>query len=57
MSNTPERVAKSESNFGNPRKDCIGGMNERVKRLRNLSVDTQPSLSIERALIETAFYK
>ncbi len=34
-----------------------GGMNERVKRLRNLSYETQPSLSIERALIETEFYK
>lgn len=33
------------------------GMNDRIKRLRKLSVDTQPSLSIERALIETRFYK
>ncbi|MCB9283281.1 MAG: glycyl radical protein [Lewinellaceae bacterium] len=29
----------------------------RIQRLRRLSVETQPSLSIERALIETAFYK
>ncbi len=32
-------------------------MNERIKRLRQLSVDTEPSLSIERALIETSFYQ
>ncbi|HNW54647.1 MAG TPA: pyruvate formate lyase family protein, partial [Bacteroidales bacterium] len=32
-------------------------MNERVQKLRKLSVETQPSLSIERALHETAFYK
>ncbi|MDR0749990.1 MAG: glycyl radical protein [Tannerellaceae bacterium] len=32
-------------------------MNERIKRLRKESFDAQPSLSIERALIETAFYR
>ena len=32
-------------------------MNERIKKLREKSVDAQPSLSIERALIETHFYK
>ncbi|TNF48800.1 MAG: glycyl radical protein [Deltaproteobacteria bacterium] len=32
-------------------------MNERIQRLRKLSVETEPSLSIERALHETAFYK
>ncbi len=32
-------------------------MNERIQKLRKLSVETQPSLSIERALHETAFYK
>ncbi|MBS2100620.1 glycyl radical protein [Carboxylicivirga linearis] len=32
-------------------------MNERIQRLRQLTVDTEPSLSIERALIETEFYK
>ncbi|MBW6490525.1 MAG: glycyl radical protein [Lentimicrobium sp.] len=32
-------------------------MNERVQKLRKLSVETEPSLSIERALHETAFYK
>ena len=34
-----------------------GGMNERIRRLRRLSLDTPTTLSIERALIETAFYK
>ncbi|PLX96713.1 MAG: formate C-acetyltransferase/glycerol dehydratase family glycyl radical enzyme [Desulfuromonas sp.] len=32
-------------------------MNPRIQRLRKLSVDTEPSLSIERALHETAFYR
>ncbi|MEI6435359.1 MAG: trans-4-hydroxy-L-proline dehydratase [Bacteroidota bacterium] len=32
-------------------------MNERISKLRKLSVETEPSLSIERALHETAFYK
>jgi formate C-acetyltransferase len=32
-------------------------MNERVQKLRKLSFETQPSLSIERALHETTFYK
>ena len=34
-----------------------GGMNERVRRLRQESIDTPTTLTIERALIETAFYK
>ncbi|WP_369682013.1 trans-4-hydroxy-L-proline dehydratase [Malonomonas rubra] len=32
-------------------------MNERIQRLRKQTVETEPSLSIERALHETAFYK
>ncbi|MBP5514388.1 MAG: glycyl radical protein [Bacteroidaceae bacterium] len=32
-------------------------MNERIKRLRQESMETPTTLSIERALIETAFYK
>jgi formate C-acetyltransferase len=32
-------------------------MNGRIKRLRKESFEAQPSLSIERALIETAFYR
>ena len=34
-----------------------GGMNERIKRLRKESFETPTTLTIERALIETAFYK
>ena len=34
-----------------------GGMNERIKRLRKQSLETPTTLTIERALIETAFYK
>ena len=30
-----------------------GGMNERIKRLRQQSIDTPATLTIERALIET----
>ncbi len=33
------------------------GMNDRIKRLRQESFEAEPSLSIERALIETRFYK
>ena len=55
---TPERPATSEGNFYEPIKNSIGpGMNERVQKLRKLSVEAEPSLSIERALHETAFYK
>ena len=34
-----------------------GGMNARIKRLREESVTTPATLTIERALLETAFYK
>ena len=34
-----------------------GGMNDRIKRLHQQSLDTPATLTIERALIETAFYK
>ena len=34
-----------------------GGMNDRIKRLRNESIETPTTLTIERALIETALYK
>jgi len=55
---TPERPAAAEGNFYEPLGQKIGpGMNERVQRLRKLSVDTEPSLSIERAQIMTEFYK
>ena len=35
----------------------LGGMNDRIRRLRQQNMDTPTTLSIERALIETAFYK
>lgn len=54
----PERPAKVEGNYYNPMHHEIGpGMNQRIKKLRKQSVETEPSLSIERALHETAFYK
>ena len=34
-----------------------GGMNERIRRLQQQNFDTPTTLSIERALIETEFYK
>ncbi|MEI6277453.1 MAG: pyruvate formate lyase family protein, partial [Prolixibacteraceae bacterium] len=55
---TPGRPAESEGNFYQPQNSKIGpGMNERIQKLRKLSVETAPSLSIERALHESAFYK
>ncbi len=54
----PERKADAEGNFYPTGKGGVGpGMNERIQRLRKLSVEAEPSLSIERALHETAFYK
>lgn len=57
---SPERKANAEGNFYNTPSDPdrIGpGMNERVQKLRKLSFETAPSISIERALHQTAFYK
>ncbi len=54
----PQRKADTEGNFYPECASDIGpGMNDRIRRLRKLSVETEPSLSIERALHETAFYK
>ena len=54
----PERKASAEGNFYKPLDNQIGpGMNERIQNLRKLSFETEPSLSIERALIQTEFYK
>jgi len=54
----PLRGAASEGNFYETKENVIGpGMNERIQKLRKLSVETEPSLTIERALHETAFYK
>ena len=55
---TPERPACAEGNFYSKKESALGpGMNLRVQHLRKLSVETAPSLSIERALHETTFYK
>jgi len=55
---SPERVAGAEGNFYRPAENQSGpGMNPRIQRLRTLSVETKPTISIERALHETAFYK
>ncbi len=57
-STQPERPATAEGNFYVQKDNKIGpGMNERIQKLRKLSFEAQPSLSIERALHETAFYK
>ncbi len=54
----PERQPGAEGNFYQPNSNRIGpGMNERIQRLRKLSVEAEPTLSIERALVETEFYK
>ncbi len=55
----PERKAAVEGNFYPLRNaDAIGpGLNPRIQRLRKLSFEAQPSISIERALHQTAFYK
>ena len=54
----PQRKAAAEGNFYPESESTIGpGMNPRIQRLRKLSVETEPCLSIERALHETAFYK
>lgn len=54
----PERGPSREGNFyGPPEGTDRPGMNARIQRLRHLSVTTEPTISIERALHETAFYK
>ncbi|MCK5730846.1 MAG: glycyl radical protein [Draconibacterium sp.] len=54
----PERLAGTEGNFYTPNNAAVGpGMNIRIQQLRKQSVETQESLSIERALITTRFYK
>lgn len=54
----PQRPAAAQGNFYAPLESEIGpGMNPRVQRLRKLSIEARPSLSIERALIETEFYR
>ncbi|MGQ1788305.1 MULTISPECIES: trans-4-hydroxy-L-proline dehydratase [unclassified Saccharicrinis] len=55
---TAERAASVQGNFYAPLKSEIGpGMNLRIKHLRELSFKAKPSISIERALHQTDFYK
>jgi formate C-acetyltransferase len=54
----PQRKADTEGNFYPRASNATGpGMNARIQRLRKQSVETEPSLSIERALHGTRFYK
>ena len=46
-----------QMNFSIKHPENEGGMNERIRRLRQQNFDTPTTLSIERALIETDFYK
>lgn len=54
----PERPAAKEGNFYSQKESAIGpGMNPRIQRLRKLTFETEPSISIERAQHQTEFYK
>ena len=44
-------------NYSIKHPENLGGMNDRIRRLRQQNMDTPTTLSIDRALIETAFYK
>ena len=55
--NKAMRAPHSKMNYSLKYPENEGGMNERTKRLHQQSVDTETTLTIERALIETAFYK
>ena len=54
---TAMRKPHSKMNYALQHPENEGGMNNRVKRLHQQSIDTPTTLTIERALIETAFYK
>lgn len=54
---TAQRAPHSASNFAPTVEANAYGMNDRIKRLRQETFEAEPSLSIERALIETRFYK
>lgn len=56
-SKKPQRLPHSESNFSASNASSYPGMNQRIQALRKQSVETEPSLDIERALIETEFYQ
>ena len=57
METIAQRAPGSLSNYAPSNESAVLGMNERIKRLRQETFDAQPTLSIERALIETRFYK
>lgn len=57
MNTVAQRAPKSASNFEPTKESNMYGMNDRIRRLRKQSFEAEPSLSIERALIETEFYK
>jgi formate C-acetyltransferase len=57
MNTLAQRAPKSASNFAPSIAENIYGMNDRIRRLRKETFEAEPSLSIERAQIETAFYK
>jgi len=55
---TQDRAASTNNNSSTSiNKSTEPGMNQRIQKLRKLSVEAEPSLSIERALHETAFYR
>ena len=54
---TSERPGGYNDNLYKSGNKAEPGMNERIRRLRKKSVETQESLSIERALITTRFYR
>ena len=54
----PERPAAVEGNFYESKEEKNSpGMNGRIQRLRKLSFETEPSISIERAVHQTEYYK
>lgn len=54
----PERKAAAQGNFYEELEEGqLPGMNPRIQRLRKLSVETEPTISIERAVHETEFYR
>ncbi len=54
---TAQRAPYSASNYAPSIEENAFGMNDRIRRLRKETFEAAPSLSIERALIETRFYK
>jgi formate C-acetyltransferase len=57
MISTVQRAPGSAFNFAPAIAENAGGMNDRIRRLRKETFEARPSLSIERALIETQFYR